>query len=42
MEREECKRIIEKQRAFFLSGATLDPDFRTEALYNLRKTILDC
>ena len=35
-------RIIEKQRAFFLSGATLDPDFRTEALYNLRKTILDC
>ena len=42
MEREKCKRIIEKQRAFFLSGATLDPDFRTEALYNLRKTILDC
>ncbi len=42
MERDELKVILEKQRAFFASGATLDPDCRTEALYNLRKTILDC
>ena len=42
MERDELKRILEKQRAFFATGATLDPDYRTEALYNLRRTILDC
>ena len=42
MERDELKRILEKQRAFFATGATLDPDYRTEALYNLRKTVLDC
>lgn len=42
MERDELKRILEKQRAFFAAGATLDPDYRTEALYNLRRTILDC
>ena len=41
MERDELKRILEKQRAFFATGATLDPDYRTEALYNLRKTVLD-
>lgn len=42
MERDELKHILEKQRAFFATGATLDPDYRTEALYNLRKTVLDC
>ena len=42
MERDELKRILEKQRAFFATGATLDPDYRTEALYDLRKTVLDC
>ena len=42
MERDELKRILEKQRAFFATGVTLDPDYRTEALYNLRKTVLDC
>ncbi|MBQ2228029.1 MAG: aldehyde dehydrogenase [Firmicutes bacterium] len=42
MEKDELKRILEKQRAFFATGATLDPDYRTEALYNLRKTVLDC
>ncbi len=42
MERDELKRILERQRAFFVTGATLDPDYRTEALYNLRKTVLDC
>ena len=41
MERDELKRILEKQRAFFATGVTLDPDYRTEALYNLRKTVLD-
>ena len=35
MERDELKHILEKQRAFFATG-------RTEALYNLRKTVLDC
>ena len=35
MERDELN-------AFFATGATLDPDYRTEALYNLRKTVLDC
>ncbi|MBR3394289.1 MAG: aldehyde dehydrogenase [Firmicutes bacterium] len=42
MERDELKRILEKQRAFFATGVTLDPDYRTEALYDLRKTVLDC
>ena len=42
MEKDELKRILEKQRAFFATGATLDPDYRTEARYNLRKTVLDC
>ena len=42
MERDELRRILEKQRAFFATGVTLDPDYRTEALYNLRKTVLDC
>ncbi len=42
MERDELKRILDKQRAFFRTGATLDPDHRTEALMNLRRTIVDC
>ena len=40
MEREDLLRIVEKQRAFFKTGATLDTDYRTEALFNLRKAIL--
>ena len=40
MERDELRRIVGKQRAFFASGATLDPDYRTDALFKLRQTVL--
>ena len=40
MERDELRRIVGKQRAFFASGATLDPDYRTDALFKLRQTIV--
>ena len=40
MERDELRRIVDKQRAFFASGATLDPDYRTDALFKLRQTIV--
>ena len=39
MERDDLKLLIEKQRAFFRSGATLDPDYRTEALFKLRQAV---
>lgn len=39
MERKEIQEILEKQRAFFKSGATLPVKFRTEQLRKLYNTI---
>lgn len=39
MEREEINKIVEKQREYFLSGATLPVEFRKKALNNLKKAI---
>ncbi len=39
MERDELKRILDKQRKFYRTGATLDPDYRTEALMSLRRAV---
>ncbi|MBQ8800450.1 MAG: aldehyde dehydrogenase [Lachnospiraceae bacterium] len=39
MEREEINKIVEKQREYFLSGATLPAGFRKKALDNLKKAI---
>ena len=42
MERDELQRILEKQRAFYRTGATLDPGLRKDALVNLRNAVEDC
>lgn len=39
MEREQIQAVVEKQRAFFLSGATLAIDIRKKALADLKKAI---
>ena len=41
MQKEEINKLIEKQRAFFLSGETLDVGFRLRALRRLRQAIRD-
>ena len=41
MQREEINAIIQKQREFFLSGKTLDLNFRLDALRRLRQAIRD-
>ncbi len=38
---ETVHAIVEKQRAYFRTGATLDVDFRIEQLKKLRKAVLD-
>jgi len=38
---ETVHAIVEKQRAYFHTGATLDVDFRIEQLKKLRKAVLD-
>ena len=38
---EEIKSIVENQREFFLSGKTLDLDFRIEQLKTLKKAVID-
>ena len=40
MERDELRKLIDQQRAFFATGATLDPDYRTDALAKLRQAIV--
>ncbi len=40
MNKAEIKKIVDTQRAYFFSGATLDVDFRTAALERLKKSIL--
>lgn len=37
----ELKQLIEKQRHFFYSGATLPVNYRLDALRKLQKCILD-
>ena len=39
MNKEQIDRILEKQTAFFATGATLDVNFRMEALKKLRRTL---
>ena len=38
---ESVHALVEKQRAYFRTGATLDVDFRIEMLKKLRKAVLD-
>ena len=38
---ETVHAIVEKQRAYFRTGATLDVDFRIEQLKKLKKAVLD-
>ena len=40
MTEQEIKKIVEKQRDFFLTGATLEVAFRIQALKNLKSCIL--
>ena len=39
MEREQIQKIVEQQREFFLSGATLPVEFRKKALTDLKHAI---
>ncbi len=39
MEAEEIEKIVERQRAWFDSGATLDLSLRAKALAKLKETI---
>ena len=41
MNKEQISALVEKQRKFFLSGATLDVNYRIEALKKLRQCLLD-
>ena len=41
MTREEIGRIVERQRAYYRTGATLPVEFRIEALKKLRRAIAD-
>ena len=41
MNREEISAIVAKQRSFYNTGATLDVEFRVEALKKLRKAVED-
>ena len=41
MKKEQIDKIVEKQRAFFATGATLDVNYRIEALKRLQQTLLD-
>lgn len=41
MKKEQIDKIVEKQRAFFATGATLDVNYRIEALKKLQQTLLD-
>ena len=38
---ETVHEIVEKQRAFFRTGATLDVNYRIEQLKKLRKAVID-
>ena len=40
MEKERIEQIIEKQRRFFASGATLSVEYRIDALKKLKHTII--
>ena len=39
MEKEQINQLLDKQRQYFYSGATLDLDFRISALKRLRASI---
>ena len=39
MEKEQITQLLEKQRQYFYSGATLNLDFRISALKRLRASI---
>lgn len=39
MEKEQITRLLDKQRQYFYSGATLNLDFRISALKRLRASI---
>lgn len=41
MQKEQIGRIVEKQRCFFASGATLDVNYRIAALKKLQQALLD-
>ena len=41
MKKAEIDRIVEKQRAFFATGTTLDVNYRIAALKKLQKALLD-
>ena len=41
MKKEQIDLIVEKQRKFFATGATLDVNYRIEALKKLQQTLLD-
>ena len=41
MQETEIKALVDAQRAFFYSGATLPLDYRVEALRTLEKIIRD-
>ena len=40
MDKEQISQIVEKQRAFFATGATLDVDYRIAALKKLQRALL--